>query len=95
MRTKRVRIYTPRLVYVLACRSNVVQKRVHVGHDQIIPGSKLQNTLSEGENAVTELLTLMQVARHLAAAANGGGARLSDGNPYSNNGIGEVMNRRK
>lgn len=37
----------------------------------------------------------MQSARHLAAAAKGGGARLSEGNPYSNRGIGDVMNRRK
>lgn len=37
----------------------------------------------------------MQRAKHLAAADNGGGALLSEANPYSKSGRGEVTKRRK
>jgi hypothetical protein len=37
----------------------------------------------------------MQTARHFAAAARGGGARVSDANSNSNIGSGEVTNRRR
>jgi hypothetical protein len=40
-------------------------------------------------------LTLMQSARDLAAAARGGGARVSEANVNSKIGSGEVMKRRR
>jgi hypothetical protein len=88
-------IHGARFEDIFASCSYTIQQRIHVGHNKVVPRSKLPEKLDFDEASNHIVLTLIQRARHFAAAARGGGARLSDGNPYSNKGIGDMIKRRK
>jgi len=95
MRAVWVCIHRARFKDILASRGYIIKQRIHVGHDKVIPRSKLPKTLDVDAARNQCTFTLIQRARHFAAAASGGGARLSEGKPYSNKGIGDIMKRRK
>ena len=82
------------IVGVLARCSNVIEKRIHVRHDQVISRGKLALIEHKCKIIIDRWPTLMQRAKHLAAADSGGGALLSEANPYSKSGRGEVTKRR-
>ena len=84
---------TINIIYVLACCRNVIEKRVHVRHDQIITRGELKGVKLEIKTGF-KTSTLIQMAKHFAAADIGGNLA-SEENPNSKRGKGEVTKRRR
>lgn len=90
-----VRVGISGIVDIFTRCCNVVEKGIHIRHDQVIAGGKLSQFNRCTVNEWGTEPTLMQSAKHLAAADNGGGDLLSEENPYSKSGRGDVTKRRR